>query len=170
MIRPTPLSSAATPHLNSYDRALKGTAIDRGFLPVASWRPNGLQGFRPVRPSDGLRLRPAFIQLDLTEWVVNADSEGKPSGIRDPILVTNTGVLIWGFAEWHADCFCKQAEIDWIEVVLNDDEALQLILALHRPRPGWNAFTRAVITLQLDQHFKSSALANQSVGGNIWNP
>jgi hypothetical protein len=38
-------------------------------------------------------------------------------------------------------------------------------LTLHRPRPGWNAFTRTELALQQERYFQSRALANQAAGG-----
>jgi hypothetical protein len=117
------------------------------------------------RSPQALRLPPAFIKLNLAEWLINSESQGKPNGIREPILITHTGTLISGFAEWHASVFAGHAEIDCIEFALNDDNAFQLLMTLHRPRPSWNAFTRTELALEQEQYFQSRALANQVAGG-----
>jgi len=80
-------------------------------------------------------------------------------------LVTTRGILIAGFADWHLAACAGQAEIDCTEFPLDNDEALQLVLSLHRPRAGWNAFTRTELALQQEPYFKSKALANQVAGG-----
>ena len=132
--------------------------------PFASIGRNGLQGSWVVRSPEALRLPPAFIHLKLAEWLINSESQGKPCGIREPVLITHTGTLISGFAEWHAAVFAGQAAIDCIEFALNDDEAFQLLMTLHRPRPGWNAFTRTELALHQERYFQSRVLTNRVAG------
>jgi hypothetical protein len=48
---------------------------------------------------------------------------------------------------------------------MNADEALQLSLALHRPRATWNDFIRIELALEQEQYFQSKALANQIARG-----
>jgi ParB-like chromosome segregation protein Spo0J len=72
----------------------------------------------------------------------------KSHGIREPILITRKGIIVYGFADWHAAVSAGQAEIDCIDFALDDDEALQLILSLHRPRAAWNDFIRAELALK----------------------
>lgn len=147
---------------------LATTSRKEGSLaPLVSIVRNGLQAYRVVRSAKALRLPPAFIQLNLAEWLINSESQGKLPGIREPILVNDSGVLISGFASWHAAVSAGQAEIDCIEFAVNDDEALQLVLTFHRPKPGWNAFTRTELALQEEPYFQSRALANQQAGGKL---
>jgi len=103
----------------------------------------------------------------LDGWLINSEFERKPSGTREPIIVTDRGIIVSGFADWHAATCAGQAEIDCIEVVLSDDEALQLVLSLHRPRSNWNTFTRTRLALQQERYFQSRALANQIAGGKL---
>jgi hypothetical protein len=124
-----------------------------------------LGGCSARRSPGTLRLHPVFIQLSLAAWLINSELQGKAPGIREPILVTTRGILISGFADWHMSVCGGQTEIDCTEFLLDDDEALQLVLSLHRPRAGWNAFTRTELALQQEPYFKSKALANQTAGG-----
>ncbi len=174
MYRPS-LSPAAARPVSSDGRGLTQTAELGSFIaafrndgvlsPFVSMGRNGLQGSRAVRSPQALRLPPAIIRLNLAEWLINSELQGKPCGIREPVLITDTGNLISGFAEWHAAACAGHAEIDCIEFRLNDDEALQLLLTLHRPRPGWNAFMRTELALQEERFFQSRALDNQAAGG-----
>lgn len=110
-------------------------------------------------------MHPAFNELNLADWLIHSESQEKPKDVHEPILITNQGILIAGFAEWHAAVCAGQGEIICIEFAMNVDEALQLILSLHRPRAAWNDFTRTELALEQERYFQSKALANQSAGG-----
>jgi hypothetical protein len=110
-------------------------------------------------------LHPAFNDLNLAAWLINSESVGKPSGVHEPILTTKRGILLAGFAEWHGAVSAGQAQFDCVEFTLSDDEALQLILCMHRPRAAWNDFTRTELALEQEPYFQSKALANQIAGG-----
>ena len=110
-------------------------------------------------------MHPAFNELNLADWLIHSESQGKPQAVHEPILITNQGILLAGFAEWHAAVCAGQPEIDCIEFALNADEALQLILTLHRPRTAWNDFTQTELALEQEPCFQSKALANQTAGG-----
>jgi len=126
---------------------------------------NGLGGHQVIRSPEALRLHSAFNDLNLSGWLVNSELQGKPQDVHEPILITNQGILLAGFAEWHAAVCAGQGEIVCIECALNADEALQLILTLHRPRAAWNDFARTELALEQEPYFQSKALANQSAGG-----
>jgi hypothetical protein len=110
-------------------------------------------------------LHPAFNELNLSGWLINSELQGKPQDVREPILTSKSGILVAGFAEWHAAVCAGQAEVDCIEFALNDHEALQLILTTHRPRAAWNDFTRTELALEQEPYFQSKGLANQIAGG-----
>jgi hypothetical protein len=110
-------------------------------------------------------LHPAFNDLNLSGWLINSEGQGKPQDVHEPILSTRTGIILGGFAEWHAAVCAGQPEIDCVEFELDADEALQLILTVHRPRVAWNDFTRTELALEQEQYFQTKALANQIAGG-----
>ena len=126
---------------------------------------NGLVSFQTVRSPGALRLHPVLNDLNLSGWLINSELQGKPQDIHEPILITPTSIILGGFAEWHAAVCAGQTEIDCVEFELDADEALQLILALHRPRAAWNDFTRTELALEQEPFFQSKALANQIAGG-----
>lgn len=138
---------------------------DALLSPLISIGRNGLVPTKAVRSPGALRLHPAFNDLNLSGWLINSEMQGKPQDVHEPILTTRSGILLAGFAEWHAAVCAGQPEIDCTEYALNDDQALQLILTLHRPRPAWNDFTRTELALEQEQCFESKAFANQSAGG-----
>lgn len=126
---------------------------------------NGLVSFQTVRSPGALRLHPAFNDLNLSGWLINSELQGKFQDAHEPILITRAGIIVGGFAEWHTAVCAGQPEIDCTEFALNDDEALQLILTLHRPRSAWNDFTRTELALEQEPCFQSKAAANQVAGG-----
>jgi hypothetical protein len=110
-------------------------------------------------------LHPTFNDPNLSGWLINSELQGKPQDVHEPILITRGGIILGGFAEWHTAVCAGQPELECTEFALNDDEALQLILTLHRPRTAWNDFTRTELALEQERHFQSKALANQIAGG-----
>src|SRR5690242_6991543 len=142
--------------------ALRNEAL---LSPLISIGRNGLGGHQAVRSPGALRLHPAFNELNLADWLIHSESQGKPKDVHEPILISNQGILLVGFAEWHAAVCAGQGEIICIEFALSADEALQLILTLHRPRATWNDFTRTELALEQEAFFQSKALSNQIAGG-----
>jgi hypothetical protein len=136
--------------LRSSVSALRDDAL---LSPLISIGRNGLGGHQVVRPPGALRLHSALNDLNLSGWVINSESQGKPQDVHEPILITNQDILLAGFAEWHAAVCAGQGEIVCIEFALNDDEALRLILALHRPRAEWNDFIRIELALEQESIF-----------------
>src|SRR4051794_18074592 len=102
--------------------------LDKALLsPLVSAGRNGLVG-QPVKRLPGeLRLHPAINELNLAGWLINSELQGKSEDIHEPILITRSGILFAGFAEWHAGVCAGQAETHCVEFELNADEALQLI-------------------------------------------
>jgi hypothetical protein len=110
---------------------------ERLLSPIISTGRNGLGGHQIVRSPGALRLHPAFNELNLADWLIHSESQGRPPDVHEPILITNQGFLLAGFAEWHAAVCAGQGEIVCIEFALSADEALQLILTFTgRELPG----------------------------------
>jgi len=109
-------------------------------------------------------LHPTFNDLNLSGWLLNRELHGKAQDAHEPILITQAGITLGGFAEWHAAVCAGQPEINCTEFALNDDEALQLIISSHRPK-AWNDFIRTELALEQEPCFQSKALANQIAGG-----
>jgi hypothetical protein len=139
---------------------------DDGLLsPLISTGRNGLLSTKAVRSPDALSLHPAFNDLNLSGWLINSELQGKPQDVHEPLLITRTGIILGGFAEWHTAVCAGQEESDCVEFELDADEALRVILTLHRPRAAWNDFTRTELALEQEPYFQSKALENQIAGG-----
>ena len=70
--------------------------------PLLSTGRNGLVSIKAVRSPGALRLHPAFNELNLSGWLINSELQGKAQDVPEPILITRTGIILGGFAEWHA--------------------------------------------------------------------
>jgi hypothetical protein len=163
-------SSANTDHSAAFSQGILSSSArafrDEALLsPLISTGQNGLRGHHVLRSPGALRLHPAFNDLNLSGLLINSELQGKPRDIHEPVLITRPGIIVSGFAEWHAAVCAGQAEVGCIEFELDADEALQLSLALHRPRATWNDFIRIELALEQEQYFQSKALANQIAGG-----
>jgi hypothetical protein len=102
-------------------RAFRDEAL---LSPLISTGRNGLGGHQAIRSPGALALHPAFSELNLADWLIHSESQGKPQAVHEPILITNQGILLAGFAEWHAAVCAGQGEIICIEFAMNADEAL----------------------------------------------
>jgi hypothetical protein len=158
-----PFPADGARELRSSVSAFRNEAL---LSPFISTGRNGLGGGHSVGRFPGaLRLHSSFLDLKLAGWLINSESQGKPHGIREPVLITRNDTIISGFADWHAAVSAGQPEVECIEFALDDDEALQLILSLHRPKAAWNDFIRIELALKQESYFQSKARANQSEGG-----
>lgn len=142
---------------------MSSTAPDSG--PTSTARPEG----RPVtRVADQLRLHPA---LDAIGWnglisEFNDAVQFKNQAVPVQIPITSDGIILAGFGQWRA-AFEGIRELPCIEYQLSEEESLEMILAYHRPRRGWNAFVRIRLALTLEPYFQQRALANMSAGGKF---
>jgi len=138
---------------------------DAPITSALSTRKYGLAGNRVLRCPRALRLHPVFDQLNLAVWLIGTESREMLEGVRLPILITDRGILLSGFADWRAAGCAEKAQIDCTEFALSDAEALEVILILHRLRSPWNDFIRTELALRQVSYFESKALANQIAGG-----
>ena len=100
-----------------------------------------LRGHLVSRSPVQLHLHPAVIRMNLANCLVEISGCMERRPLVEPILITTSGIIISGFADWQA-AISDNATLDCIEYPLNDEEALQFILIPHRPRPFWNSFSR----------------------------
>jgi hypothetical protein len=82
-----------------------------------------------------------------------------------PLLITTAGTILDGFGQWQSAILTGQREISCIEYVFDDAEALQFIIACHRPSRVWNSFNRIRLALKLEPFFQEKAIDNMRSGG-----
>jgi hypothetical protein len=127
------------------------------------------RGSRVLRSPTQLRLHPTLVRLKLIDAAVELNQAVLAQGrsAPEPILITATGIIISGFREWDEAVNDGRPQVDCIECSLSEEEALESIVIQHRPRRGWNNFTRVRVALELEPHFQRKALANQIAGGKL---
>src|SRR5436190_6158691 len=97
-------------------QAFRDEALLSPLIPVGR---NGLKGCYVLRSPGALRLHPAFNDLNLSGWLITSELQGKPQDVHEPILITGAGIILGGFAEWHAAICTGQPEIDCTEFELD---------------------------------------------------
>ncbi len=134
------------------------------FNPTAMSR---LEGRPVVRSLEQLRLHGALEELGWTGLIDDFNDAARltnPS-VTEPILITTNGTILAGFGRWRLAAFDGRHEINCIEYLLSEDEALQFILAPHQIRCRWNAFVRIRLALTLEPYFQKRARDNNRAGG-----
>ena len=86
---------------------------------------------------------------------------------KEPILVTDTGVVLAGSGRWQIALSQNETELKCIQFQLSLDDALIFILRHHQPRRGWNPFIRICVALNLEPYLKERALENMRAGGRF---
>jgi len=61
---------------------------------------------------------------------------------RQPIAITEDGVILDGYARWELARRQGRETILGIVHHLSEAEALRWLIQSHRPSPGWNAYSR----------------------------
>jgi hypothetical protein len=147
------------------------TTCDRGasqtvFIPNDG---HGLRGRLVARSPEELHLHPALVRLNLVKAAVEPTQACRLNGrpVSETIRITTNGTIVSGFRDWYAAVNDACRVVDCIEYPLTEEEALQYTLINHRPRPGWNGFTRIRLALELEPFFQAKAIANQTDGGKL---
>jgi len=120
-----------------------------------------------VRTVDSLRPHPGWIkhQLAVPHPQLSALRERGDLAFVEPLVITADSAIIRGYAQWELARLQNRSVLQCVEIDASYEEALQLLLLMHRPSDGLNAFNRILLSLELEPMFKDKALANQSKGG-----
>jgi hypothetical protein len=125
-----------------------------------------MAGHPAVRSLEGLHTHPALLDLNGVDLATELnESERVRNQVTTPILISSDGTVLSGFGLWRSALLHGEQEIQCIEYVLSEEEALQFILACHGPRRAWNAFVRTRLALTLEPYFQRRALDNMRNGG-----
>lgn len=125
-----------------------------------------LEGRPRLRHPRDLHLHPALADMNWdSSTELNEAEQARHQGPAKPILVANDGTILSGFGRWQSALRHGDGEIACIEYQLAAEGSLMLILALHKPQRGWNAFVRTSLALTLEPHFQRQAVENMRKGG-----
>jgi len=84
---------------------------------------------------------------------------------REPIVTTQGGMIVDGYARWELARRQGRQTILCLEYDLTDEEALRWLIQSHRPSRGLNAYCRILLALDLEPSLQEQARANQHAGG-----
>ena len=83
-----------------------------------------------------------------------------------PIMVTQAGIVIDGYARWELARRQGRRSILCLEYELSEEEALRRLILSHRPSQGFNGYCRSLLALDLEPYLRERARENQQVGGH----
>jgi hypothetical protein len=157
------------PVLEGMLRSEEQQTRDEAAVPPQSFNPtvSRLEGRPVVRSPEQLRLHRALKELGWTGVIdeLNDAARLKDQSVPAPVLITTNGTILAGFGRWRSAPLIGRRELHCVEYPLSDEDALQFILAYHRPRPGWNAFICIRMALTLEPYLQQRALENMRKGG-----
>jgi ParB-like chromosome segregation protein Spo0J len=84
---------------------------------------------------------------------------------REPIVVTENGMIVDGYARCELARLRGNQTILCLQYDLPEEEALRWLVQSHRPSRGLNAYCRTLLALDLEPFLRKQAEANQRAGG-----
>jgi hypothetical protein len=114
-----------------------------------------------------LRPHPSYSRHGLTVPVrkLLALKQRGALAFAEPLAITRNRTIIDGYARWELAKETGRTSLSCIEYELSDAEALQWFLERHAPSTGLNAFTRIMLSLDLEPSFLDKARSNKQLGG-----
>jgi hypothetical protein len=122
-----------------------------------------------MRPTNELRKHPAYAELQLSVSPAQFASIKRmgEAAFKDPLLVTQQGVIIDGYARKEYADSLGISTLLCVELDVREEEALRVILNKHRRSAGWNDYNRIRMASRLKEVFRRRARANQQAGGHL---
>jgi hypothetical protein len=116
-----------------------------------------------------LRPHPSYErhQLAVSASQLSAIAEREESAFEEPLIVTQDGFIVDGYARWELAKRQGRTTLPCIKYELNQQDALQWLIQRHRRLPGLNDFIRIELALDLEAHFQGKALLNRQEGGRL---
>ena len=116
---------------------------------------------------DKLRPHPSYVRLQLSPSIsqLSALAALGDLAFREPIVVTRDLTIIDGYARFQLARQQGRETLPCLEYDLTEEEALRWLIQSHRPSWGLNAFSRALLSLDLEPLLQERARANQQIGG-----
>jgi hypothetical protein len=114
-----------------------------------------------------LRPHPSYARHGLTvpACKLSALRERGDRAFAAPVTITHDPTIIDGYARWEFAKESKRPILHCIEYELSEAEALQWLLQKQRRSNGFNAFSRIMLALDLEQALTEKAWLNQQNGG-----
>lgn len=118
-------------------------------------------------PIDQLSPHPSYVkhQLSVSTSQLTALSALGDLAFEQPIIVTQAGVVIDGYARWELARKLGRQSILCLEYQLSVEEALHRLIVGHRPSKGFTGYCRSLLALDLEPRLRERARLNQQIGG-----
>jgi ParB-like chromosome segregation protein Spo0J len=122
-----------------------------------------------MRPTNELRKHPAYAALQLSVSAAQFASLKRLGELafKDPLLVTQQGVIIDGYARKEYADSLGISTLLCVELDISEEESLRVILNKHRRSAGWNDYNRIRMASRLKEVVRGRARANQQAGGHF---
>jgi hypothetical protein len=106
-----------------------------------------------MRPTNELHKHPAYAELQLSVSPAQFASIKRlgEAAFKDPLLVTQQGVIIDGYARKEYADSLGISTLLCVELDVSEEEALRVILNKHRRSAGWNDYNRIRMALRLKE-------------------
>lgn len=116
---------------------------------------------------DRLCPHPSYVkhQLAVSAEQLTALSALGDLAFEQPIMVTQTGIVIDGYARWELARQQGRQNVLCLVYLLNEEESLRRLVLSHRPSRGFNGYCRSLLALDLEPSLREKARINQQVGG-----
>jgi ParB-like chromosome segregation protein Spo0J len=119
------------------------------------------------RFTNELRKHPVYAELAVSPAQFASITHMGELAFKDPLLITQTGVIIDGYARKEYADRLGISTLLCVELDISDEEALRIILNKHRRSAGWNDYNRIRIAFRLKDLIRARARANQQAGGYL---
>lgn len=124
------------------------------------------EGVLVSRPPEQLQRHRVLDEIGWTDLEeINEAARRKLESVRKPILITKHGTILSGLGSWHLALFEGRQQVICVQYDIDELEALQFILAIHRTAKRWNSFISIRIALKLEPYFQQKAVENMKAGG-----
>src|SRR5690349_5965725 len=112
---------------------------------------------------DQLSPHPGYVkhQLSVSLAQLTALSALGDLAFEQPIIVTQTGVVIDGYARWELARTQGRKSILCLEYQFSVDEALQRLIVSHHPSKGFTSYCLSLLALDLEPGIRERARLNQ---------
>jgi hypothetical protein len=116
---------------------------------------------------DQLSPHPSYVkhQLSVSTSQLTALSALGELAFEQPIIVTQTGIVIDGYARWELARKQGRQSMLCLEYQFSVEEALHRLIVSHHPSKGFTGYCRSVLALELEPLLRERARLNQQIGG-----
>ena len=116
-----------------------------------------------IRRGDDLRPHPSYIRhhLAVSTSALSALSEAGDLAFQDPIVITQEGIILDGYARIGLARRVGRLTLSCIQYEFTEPQSLQYLINRHRRFAGLNDFVRILLALDLEPWLAEKGRTNQ---------